>query len=543
MNPTQDVVEERVAALEGGVAALLVASGQAAETLAILNIAEAGDHIVSSPSLYGGTYNLFHYTLPKLGIEVSFVDDPDDLDAWRAAVRPNTKAFFGETIAQPQDDILDIEGVAAVAHEDGVPLIVDNTVATPYLIRPLRVGRRHRRALGHEVPRRSRHGDRRRHRRRRHVRLGGQRATSRASRRRTRATTASSTPSSALGVRPQGARAAAARPRPGDLAVQRVPDRAGPRDAVPAHGAARGERAGRSPSAWKRTTRSSRWPTPACRARPGTSAPRSTRPAAPVRSLAFEIAGGLEAGKRFVDALELHSHVANIGDVRVAGDPPGVDDALAAHARGAARAGVTPGLVRLAVGIEGIDDILADLDLGFAAPRSDRRSDAGRQAAVALPPDGVSARRSPGRRGPLGLERGGGLPAVPLGVRDVGRARAEPRQRGAGAARADRRRARRRPGRARSSHPGLVGRADRARRADRHRPLVRAWRRTCSAAARARPGHRRRPPTVEPWGSRFPGITVRDQVAVEARLLTGSASTGGPPCSAARWAACGRWSG
>ncbi len=140
MNPTQAAVEDRIASLEGGVGALLVSSGQAAETLAILNIAEAGDHIVSSPSLYGGTFNLFHYTLPKMGIEVSFVEDPDDLDSWRAAVRPNTKAFFGESISNPKNDLLDIEGVAAVAHELGVPLIVDNTVATPFLIRPLEWG-------------------------------------------------------------------------------------------------------------------------------------------------------------------------------------------------------------------------------------------------------------------------------------------------------------------------------------------------------------------------------------------------------------------
>ena len=98
MNPTQAAVEDRIAALEGAVGALLVASGQAAETIAILNVAEAGDHIVSSPSLYGGTYNLFHYTLPKLGIEVSFVENPDDLESWKAAIRPNTKAFFAETL-------------------------------------------------------------------------------------------------------------------------------------------------------------------------------------------------------------------------------------------------------------------------------------------------------------------------------------------------------------------------------------------------------------------------------------------------------------
>ena len=137
MNPTQAVVEERIASLEGGVGALLTASGQAAETYAILNLAEQGDHVVSSARLYGGTYNLFHYTLPKLGIEVSFVDDPDDLDEWRKAARPNTKAFYAETIGNPKIDVLDIEGVSGVAHEVGVPLIVDNTVATPFLVRPL----------------------------------------------------------------------------------------------------------------------------------------------------------------------------------------------------------------------------------------------------------------------------------------------------------------------------------------------------------------------------------------------------------------------
>ena len=136
MNPTQAVFEERMAALDGGVGALAVASGQAAETIALLNLAENGGHIVSSASLYGGTYNLLHYTLPKLGVEVSFVDNPDDLDAWRAAIRPNTRAFYAETIGNPKGDILDFEGVAGVAHEHGVPLVVDNTVATPYLCQP-----------------------------------------------------------------------------------------------------------------------------------------------------------------------------------------------------------------------------------------------------------------------------------------------------------------------------------------------------------------------------------------------------------------------
>ena len=139
-NPTQEVVEERLAALEGGTGALLLASGQAAETAAVLNIAQAGDHIVSSSSIYGGTYNLFKYTLAKLGIETTFVENQDDPEEWRAAVRPNTKLFFAETIGNPKINVLDIRTVADVAHENGIPLIVDNTIATPYLIKPFEHG-------------------------------------------------------------------------------------------------------------------------------------------------------------------------------------------------------------------------------------------------------------------------------------------------------------------------------------------------------------------------------------------------------------------
>ncbi|MCU1523642.1 MAG: O-acetylhomoserine aminocarboxypropyltransferase, partial [Microbacteriaceae bacterium] len=139
-NPTQAVVEERVAALEGGTAALLVSSGQAAEVFAVLNIAQAGDHIVSSSSIYGGTYNLFKYTLAKLGIETTFVENQDDAAEWASAVRPNTKLFFAETIGNPKINILDIKLVSEVAHQNGIPLIVDNTIATPYLIRPFEHG-------------------------------------------------------------------------------------------------------------------------------------------------------------------------------------------------------------------------------------------------------------------------------------------------------------------------------------------------------------------------------------------------------------------
>ncbi|MGO1513842.1 MAG: O-acetylhomoserine aminocarboxypropyltransferase/cysteine synthase family protein, partial [Agrococcus casei] len=140
MNPTNDVVEQRVAALEGGTAGLLVASGQAAETYAVLNLTRSGDHIVSSASIYGGTYNLFAHTLRKLGIEVTFIEDQDNLDEWKAAIKPNTKLFFAESIGNPKTNFLNIPEVSAIAHDAGVPLIVDNTIATPYLIRPLEHG-------------------------------------------------------------------------------------------------------------------------------------------------------------------------------------------------------------------------------------------------------------------------------------------------------------------------------------------------------------------------------------------------------------------
>src|SRR5262249_47758774 len=139
MNPTQDAFERRVAALEGGVGALATASGQAAETLALLNIAEAGDEIVSSASLYGGTYNLFHYTLPKLGITVRFVDGRDP-QHFRGAINDRTRAVYAETLGNPRLDTLDIGAAAAVAHEYGLPLIIDNTVPTPYLVQPFKHG-------------------------------------------------------------------------------------------------------------------------------------------------------------------------------------------------------------------------------------------------------------------------------------------------------------------------------------------------------------------------------------------------------------------
>src|ERR1700722_7790720 len=139
MNPTTDVFEKRLAALEGGAAALATASGQAAETLAITPLAGAGDEIGSTASLYGGTYNLFHYTLPRLGINVRFVD-ADDFDGLRAAINSKTRAVYTETLGNPKLDIVDIERLAGIAHQQGVPLMIDNTAATPILCRPIEWG-------------------------------------------------------------------------------------------------------------------------------------------------------------------------------------------------------------------------------------------------------------------------------------------------------------------------------------------------------------------------------------------------------------------
>ena len=370
MNPTQDVVEQRIAALEGGVAALLVSSGQAAETLAILNLAENGDHIVSSPSLYGGTYNLFHYTLPKLGIEVSFVEDPSDLASWQAAVRPNTKAFYAETIPNPKSDILDIEGVSGVAHSNGVPLIVDNTVATPYLIQPLKWGADivvhsatkylggHGTAIagvivdggtfdwaadkakfpGFNNPDPSYHGL---------VfaeALGAIAYIIKARVQLLRDFGPAVAPFNAFLIA-QGLETLSLRIERHVANAQRVAEWLEARDEVESVTYAG------LPSS------------------PYYALGQKYAPKGAGAVLAFEIKGGLAAGKSFVDALELHSHVANIGDVRSLVIQPASTTHSQLTPEEQLASGVTPGLVRLAVGIEGIEDILADLDAGFRAAK------------------------------------------------------------------------------------------------------------------------------------------------------------------------------
>ena len=364
-NPTTDVVEQRIAALEGGVAALFLSSGQAAETFAILNVAGAGDHIVSSPRLYGGTYNLFHYSLPKLGVDVSFVEDPDDLDSWRAAVRPNTKAFFAETISNPQIDVLDTPGVSGVAHEHGVPLIVDNTVATPYLIQPISQGADivvhsatkylggHGAAIagvivdggtfdwaqdrfpGFTTPDPSYHGMV-------YAELGPPAFAVKARVQLLRDYGSAASPFNAFLVA-QGLETLSLRVERHVANAQRVAEFLDGHDDVLSV-----NYAGLPSSPWYERAKK--------------LAPKGTGAV-----LAFELAGGVAAGKAFVNALKLHSHVANIGDVRSLVIHPASTTHSQLSPAEQLSTGVSPGLVRLAVGIEGIDDILADLELGFAA--------------------------------------------------------------------------------------------------------------------------------------------------------------------------------
>ncbi len=377
MNPTQDTVEQRIAALEGGVAALLLASGSAATTFAVLNVAEAGDHIVSSPSLYGGTYNLFHYTLPKFGIQVTFVDNPDDPESWRKAVKPNTKAFFGETIANPKNDLLDIETVAKIAHENNVPLIVDNTVATPYLIRPIEWGAD---VVVHSATKfLSGHGnavvgaivdsgkfdyakypDKFKNFNQPDPSYNG------------------IVYAQALGVGSAfGANlsyifkirltllrdiGAAVSPFNAWLLAQgletlslRIERHVENAKAV----AAFLEKHPQVSSVNYASLTSSKWNKLATKYSPKGSG----------SVLSFEIKGGIESGKKFIEALNLHSHVANIGDVRSLAIHPASTTHSQLSPAEQLTAGVTPGLVRLSVGIENIKDIQADLEKAFTAAK------------------------------------------------------------------------------------------------------------------------------------------------------------------------------
>jgi O-acetylhomoserine (thiol)-lyase len=370
-NPTQDVLEQRLAALEGGTGALALASGQSASTFAVLNIAQAGDHIVSSSSIYGGTYNLFKYTLAKLGIETTFVENQDDAEEWRRAIRPNTKLLFAETIGNPQINVLDIRAVADIAHDAGVPLIVDNTIATPYLIRPFEHGAD---IVVHSVTKF----------------LGGHGTTI-------------------------GGAIVDGGTFPWSEHADRFPGLSTPDPSY--HGAVYTDAVGDglayiikarvqllrdlgsaiSPqSAWNllqgietlslrierhvqnaqeiaewlenhpdvATVNYSGLPTSPWYAAANRYAPKGVGAV-----LSFELKGGVETGRAFVNELTLFSHLANIGDVRSLVIHPASTTHSQLTPEQQLTAGVTPGLVRLSLGLENIEDLKADLQNALAAAR------------------------------------------------------------------------------------------------------------------------------------------------------------------------------
>jgi O-acetylhomoserine (thiol)-lyase len=372
MNPTNDVAEQRIAALEGGTAALTTASGSSAITYAVLNIAQSGDHIVSSSSIYGGTYNLFKYTLHKLGIEVTFVEDQDDAEEWKAAIRPNTKLLFAETIGNPKINVLDIELVAGVAHDHDLPLIVDNTIATPYLIRPFEFGAD---VVVHSATKfLSGHGT---------VIAGAivDGGTFPWSKHVDKFPGLTEPDPSYHGASYTGVL--------GDgiayiikARVQLLRDTGAALSADSAFALIQGietlslriERHVENTQAiaeWLEnhpdvaSVNYSGLPSSPWYANANKYAPKGVGAV-----LSFELKGGVDAGRTLVENVSLFSHLANIGDVRSLIIHPASTTHSQLTPEQQLTAGVTPGLVRLSVGLENIDDLKADLEAGFAAARN-----------------------------------------------------------------------------------------------------------------------------------------------------------------------------
>jgi len=366
MNPTTDVFEKRVAALEGGVAGLATASGQAAETLVLTTLAGAGDEIISTTSLYGGTYNLFHYTFPRLGITVRFVD-ADDFDGLRAAINDKTRAIYTETLGNPKLDVADIEQLAAIAHAHGLPLVIDNTTPSAALVRPIEWGADivvnsatkflggHGTTIGGVIvdagkfdwaasgrfkdftePDPSYHG--------------------------LSYTAAFGPLAFILKARVQGLRdtGAALSPFSAFLLLQGIETLHLRLERHSQNALAVARYLERHPGVeWVNYPglESSRYHTRAKKYLPNGSGAIVT----------FGIKGGFAAGKKLIDSLKLFSLLANIGDVKSLVIHPASTTHEQLSVQEQASTGVTPELVRLSVGIEDIRDILADLDQAIEA--------------------------------------------------------------------------------------------------------------------------------------------------------------------------------
>ena len=360
MNPTTDVFEQRVADLEGGVGGLAASSGHGAQAMAILTLCGAGDHIVSASTLYGGTYNQFVYTFPRLGIEVTLVD-PSDPENFRRAIRPNTKILYGETLGNPGINVFPFEEVAAIAQEYKIPLVIDNTFATPYLCRPLEWGANivvhsttkfiggHGTSIGGMIvdggnfdwagsgrfpnfttPDESYHGLV-------YASLGA--------------------PAFILKARVQILRDIGACQAPINswlflqgletlsLRMQRHVQNA------------------QAVAEWLQKNPCVRWVSyPGLESHPDHAAAQKYLPKGPGAILGFGIEGGMPAGKRFINKLQLFSHLANVGDAKSLAIHPASTTHSQLNEEQLASAGVTPDFIRLSVGIEDIEDILWDLE-------------------------------------------------------------------------------------------------------------------------------------------------------------------------------------
>ncbi|MFM7770492.1 MAG: O-acetylhomoserine aminocarboxypropyltransferase/cysteine synthase family protein, partial [Bacteroidota bacterium] len=376
-NPTQAIVEERLAKLEGGIGSLLVSSGMAATAMALMNLAEAGDHIVSSRNIYGGIYNLLHFTLPKWGVQTSFVEDANNLDAWKSAVRPNTKAFFGEGISNPIAAALDIEGIANIAHDAGVPWIVDNTIATPYVTKPFDYGAD---VITHSATKfLSGHGS---------AIIGaivdsGNFDYSKDPDKFPGFNQPDASYNNLIYARDFGLKSSV-----GNMAfiikarVQLLRDFGSAVSPFNAWLLSQGMETlsmrmkehlsnAQKIAEWLsghpqvnqvmyNGLKSSEWH----------KNQQKYAPKGGGAVMSFEIKGGKEAGIKFVESLQLFRHVANIGDVRSLVIHPASTTHSQLGDEGMRAAGINPGMIRLSIGIEDFEDIKKDLESGFRAAKS-----------------------------------------------------------------------------------------------------------------------------------------------------------------------------